>query len=221
MLIPLSYPMTRDSPLYPGTPRPMFEEVRSMERGDRNTITSLRVNAHSGTHLDLPPHFCRDGSIVDLSRELILRPAYCVSLPKQAGEWISARDFATVPHNHQDAEAILLCTGWYQAREQGQTAYAADYPRIHPNLPCFLRKQFPNLRLFGIDTLSIGISSHREEGAAAHRGFLCGDSPVLLLEDADLSDPRLASGSWRVRIYPWLVDARDGIPVVALAEPYP
>jgi arylformamidase len=221
MLIPLSYPLTRDSPLYPGTPHPLLEEVRSLARGDRNTITTLQVHAHAGTHLDLPPHFCREEAPARLSREIIVEPAYCAPVPKEAGEWIRARDLAGMAHTLQDARAILLCTGWYRVRTRGQQEYADDYPRVHPDLPPYLREQCPSLRLFGIDTLSVAISSHRGEGAAAHRGFLCGASPIYLLEDADLSDPRLKSGSWRLRIYPWFLDARDGIPVVALAEPYP
>jgi kynurenine formamidase len=221
MLIPLSYPLTRDSPLYPGTPAPVIEEIRSIEKGDRYTMTVLRVHAHSGTHLDLPPHFCRDGIPFGLPPVLTVNPAYCIDLPKDRGAWICPEDFATVPQELHDAEAILVRTGWHRMRGREEGAYADDYPRVHPDLPLYLRDRFPDLRLFGIDTLSIAISAYREKGAAAHRGFLCGESPVLLLEDMDLSDPRLTTKSFLLHVFPWMQDARDGIPVTAVAELFP
>jgi kynurenine formamidase len=221
MLVTLSYPLTRNSPLYPGTPAPVIEEIRSIERGDRYTMTTLRVNAHSGTHLDLPPHFCKGGIPCDLPPVIMAKPAYCVDLPKDRGAWIRPEDFAKVPLELSDAEAILVRTGWHRMRTRGEGAYADDYPRVHPDLPLFLRDRCPDLRLFGIDTLSIAVSTHREEGAAAHRGFLCGKPPVLLIEDMDLSDPRLVTTSFWLHVYPWMQDPRDGIPVTAVAELFP
>jgi hypothetical protein len=58
---------------------------------------------------------------------------------------------------------------------------------------------------------------HRDEGRSCHRAFLCGSPPLLLLEDLDLSDPRLAGRDLSLWVYPWLREPLDGVPVVALA----
>jgi hypothetical protein len=47
--------------------------------------------------------------------------------------------------------------------------------------------------------------------------FLCGEKPILLLEDLDLS--RIECGlPFHLFIYPYFVGKTDGTPVIALAE---
>jgi kynurenine formamidase len=220
MLIPISYPLTRDAPLYPGTPGTFLVTEKSMERGDRSNTTTITMSAHSGTHLDLPRHFCRDGETV-LSREIIIEPVYCVEITRERGECLRAGDFPETTESFRDARGLLVRTGWFRTRCQGTGTYTTGYPWVEPDLAEFLRARFPDLRLFGIDTVSIALPSRKTEGSEAHRAFLCGSPPILLLEDADLSDPRLLSGPLRLRIFPWLTDAIDGVPVTALAGEYP
>jgi hypothetical protein len=38
------------------------------------------------------------------------------------------------------------------------------------------------------------------------------------MEDADLSDESLLIGKWRLRIYPWIIDEIEGVPVTVMAE---
>lgn len=76
----------------------------------------------------------------------------------------------------------------------------------------------PQLRVFGLDTISIATPLHREEGRAAHRAFLCGPNPILLLEDLDLSSEDLLDGAFRLRLYPIVYDDLDGVPVIAVAD---
>ena len=74
------------------------------------------------------------------------------------------------------------------------------------------------MKLFGTDTISVSNPQHREEGHECHRQFLCGDSPLLLAEDLDLSDPSLVSGPLEVQVFPWIIDDLDGVPIFAFAE---
>ena len=76
----------------------------------------------------------------------------------------------------------------------------------------------PQLRVFGLDTISIATPLHREEGRAAHREFLCGPNPILLLEDLDLSSEDLLNEAFTLRLYPIVYDILDGAPVIAVAD---
>ena len=84
-------------------------------------------------------------------------------------------------------------------------------------MPEYLREVCPQLKLVGLDTVSVSNPSHREEGRAAHRAFLCSEFPLLLLEDVDLSDPLLVVNKLELHVYPWIVDEVDATPVTALA----
>ena len=46
---------------YPGDPEPGKENWFSMERGDPCNVTKLYMGSHSGTHIDAPRHFMKNG----------------------------------------------------------------------------------------------------------------------------------------------------------------
>ncbi len=95
--------------------------------------------------------------------------------------------------------------------------YTTSHPWILPDVPEYLRETCPLLKVIGIDTISISNPSHREEGRASHRAFLCGEFPLLLLEDANLSDSRLVGNIFELHIYPWVINEVDATPVTVLA----
>jgi len=123
---------------------------------------------------------------------------------------------------HLDAirasRALFIRTGSGRLRESDPDAYAREHPWVHHEVPGFLRMENPALRLFGIDTISVAIPAEPEEGAEAHRAFLCDSHHIFLLEDVDLSYGRLLEEPWTLRIYPMVFDDLEGVPVVALAE---
>ncbi len=220
MLIPLSYPLTRDAPLYPGIKPLAMEEVRSIAGGDPANQSELTLSAHAGTHLDAPRHFCAEGrTIADmLEYGSIFRPAYCLDIPKKPGEPVSVEDFSSFTGRCRDAAALLVRTGAYACRNSDPDTYTLNHPWVRHDVPDYLREHFPSLQLFGIDAISLNHPAHREEGRACHRSFLCGGSPLLVLEDADLGSPALSGKAFSLHIFPWVLEHLDGVPVCALAE---
>lgn len=219
MLIRLSHPLTRVSPLYPGSPEVSFTSVKSIANNDSANTSRLSFGSHSGTHIDAPLHFCdHAGSIVDtLDAETRFTPTICIDIAKEPHSYISRIDLEPFVEKMCDAEAILIRTGFFKYREVEPDVYTSGHPWLHPDVPEYLRNICPRLKLIGLDTISISNPSHRDEGRAAHRAFLCGEHPVLLLEDADLSDVRLSIRAFELYLYPWILDGLDGTPVTALA----
>lgn len=220
MLIPISYPLNRATPLYPGTEPLTITPTKSFEGGDAENKSLIAASSHAGTHIDLPRHFCPDGGSVNalLAPEAVFEPARCIEVPKTGEEPIRSHDL--LPHLDviRCARALFVRTGNGRMRETDPDAYAGAHPWVHPEVPGFLRMQNPALRLFGIDAISIATPANPEEGAEVHRAFLCGSPHIFILEDVDLSYGRLLEESWTLRLYPVVFDDLDGVPVVALAE---
>lgn len=218
-IICLSHPLNSDCPLYPGTPEPVVELFKSIERGDSANSSNFSTNVHTGTHIDLPLHFCKDGKSLSehIMAEQLFYPAYCIDISKKGNEPLFPADFEYIKDKFCDAEAILVRTGAGISREN-YDEYEQRHPWVHPSLSDFLRKVFPELKLFGLDAISIASPEHREEGREAHRRFLCGEAPIILLEDAKLSELPLSGIPFRLRIYPYFYDRLDASPVIALAE---
>lgn len=220
MIIPISYPLSTGSPLYPGTSPTRIAPVKSIAAGDSANTSVLSFSSHAGTHVDLPLHFCRHGrSVRDLFRTVNeYFPAYVLNLPKTGDAGIATVDIAPVIVGKEDAEAILIRTGAWQVRVADPAAYAATHPWIDAGVATLLHERCPRLRLVGIDAISIATPAYRAEGRESHRAFLCGKPPLCLLEDADLSSATPV-GACRLVVMPWLVDELDGVPVSAFLVP--
>lgn len=219
MIIPISYPLTAKTPLYPNTPAPVIRPLRSIERGDNANTSAITYSTHSGTHIDAPLHFCKQGkTIADcLTGDTTFFPTYCIDVQKPESEEIGVSDLAgNISHIH-DAEALLIRTGWHTRRSEDPERYCNDHPWISPEIPQFLREKCPRLRLFGIDQISVSSVHHRDEGHVCHREFLCGKPSILLLEDLNLSDAQIIK-AFVMHIYPHFIDDTDGAPVTVIAE---
>ncbi len=51
--------------VYPGDPRPAASQLMRMEEGALYNLSAFSMCAHSGTHIDAPFHFIKDGKTVE------------------------------------------------------------------------------------------------------------------------------------------------------------
>ena len=98
--------------------------------------------------------------------------------------------------------------------ENGETA--DNYPGFAPILANKLREKFPNLKVIGMDFISLTSYQNRELGREAHRMFLGGDRPILLVEDMDLS--KIMNSPKSISCLPLLINGLDGSPVTIIAS---
>lgn len=220
MLRRISYPISRQSPVYPGTPPITCHDVKSIEKGDSANTSLITLSSHTGTHIDAPRHFCPGGKTTReiLGEMLELSPVYCIDVAAGLDNAVVISNIKPVEQQIHDAEGLFIRTGMFRFRKADPDKYCLNHPWVHPEIPAFLRTTCPSLRLFGTDTISISNPQFRNEGRECHRAFLCGKNPIVLAEDLDLSDPGLSSGPMTVTLYPLLAEDLDGIPVHAFAE---
>ncbi len=218
-MINISYPITKKTPVYPNTPELMISEYRSRKNGDSSNNSLITIPSHYGTHLDAPRHFCDKGmGISDLTNNgaIDFKNVYCVSLPKQADMPITSGDILSLPKEISNAEGILLKTGFCAERLKDPSVYTNTPPWVMGDVPDTIRRLFPNLKLYGSDTISVSSPLHRDEGHAVHKGFLCDDEqPILLLEDINLNLVNPSHSAFNLTLYPFFEEELDGSSVVA------
>jgi arylformamidase len=80
-------------PVYPGDPSPSFENYSTLEKNGVN-LTKITMGSHTGTHLDAPRHFIRDGIGIDrIPPQKLIGEAYVADLSmKPIGSGITLKD---------------------------------------------------------------------------------------------------------------------------------
>ena len=114
---------------------------------------------------------------------------------------------------------MLLRTGFGKFR--GEERYRAHNPGIAPETISWIRRDYPNIRCVGIDSISISSYQYREIGREAHKTAFIDDGdlgdPILLVEDLKLdevSDIKIR----KIVVLPWQIEEMDSAPCSVLAE---
>ncbi len=217
----LSHTLSTDTPAYGGGPSLVVEQTRSIERGDTANAATLRLSNHLGTHIDFPRHFVRDGKCLDDYPPSFFTFARVVLVEAPGagpGTVIGPEVFEAIPPD-PDADMILALTG--MGRLRADPDYWQKNPVFSPEIADLIRRDYPRVRAFGFDAISLSSWTDRETGRAAHRAFLGGDRPILILEDMDLSPLGPTSRITRVTVCPLRVAGADAAPVTVIAEVEP
>ena len=183
----LSHPLSPETPAYGNGERMRIEQVTRIANGDTANSYRFILPNHLGTHVDAPRHFFDSGpSLIDYPPEFwIFENPLLVDVPGEDGYLIGPMDVENAITNETDI--LLLRTGYEKYRETDR--YWEHNPGLSPDLADWLRKNFPNLRMIGMDVISVTSRHRRRTGRTAHRAFLDPDLPgnsVLLIEDMAL-----------------------------------
>lgn len=218
----LSYPIDENIPVYGSTPKPIINPYREISKGDGSNGCIITIHNHTGTHVDAPRHFIPDGrAISDYSfDDLIFNNPLLIECPKDHGELIKLED---IPMQElEDADCLLLHTGFSRIRDRDKEIYRTRNPGISPEVIFWLRKEFPLIRCIGIDSISISSFLHRERGREAHtaafikqEGF---GEPLLLIEDMAINTLSAKDKLRKVVVIPWQILGIDSAPCIVLAE---
>lgn len=214
-IIYLSHFMDEYTPLYGGNKGVSVTPDRSIPQGDTANTKQLSLHNHSGTHIDFPNHFFAEGAtleVYDASYWIFEHPYL---LQKKCGEneiiMLDEYELDKIPSN-TDFLIIKTSFGFYRNEEK----YCKYNPGLSPELADQLRERLPALRVLGVDLISITSFENRELGRVAHRKFLSGNNPILLVEDMNLS--KLKKSPQKLMCFPLMIKKLDGAPVTIIAE---
>lgn len=203
--IDISAPLRAGMTVWPGDGGARIVRAQSFEQGDSYNLTRLDMSAHTGTHMDAPLHFLRDGRPIDrLPVEAMTGPARVVRVD---GGAIRGAD---VPDDLGRGARVLFRTR-NSERDLFAGTFFEDYVFLARDAAEKLARA--GALLVGIDALSV--SGYHEDPAETHRVLL--GAGVWILEGIRLADAE--PGEYELLCLPLLVEGADGAPARALIRP--
>ncbi len=201
-LYDLSVPIHEGMALWPSDPPLSMKLASSMARGDRANVTRLEFGAHTGTHMDAPFHFMRDGSGIDqIPLETLIGPCRVFDLTDIPG--------------HIDRAAVERCDLRGVTRALFKTRNSARWARDeHEFDKGFIAVVTDGARLLvergvklvGVDYLSVEPYGSKEH--PVHLTFL--PANVIIVEGLNLS--AVPAGDYELIALPMKLKDCDGAP---------
>ncbi|EGK7515060.1 cyclase [Campylobacter lari] len=156
-------------------------------QGFINRETDFFLNSHMNTHIDFPAHCIKSGKFGEeypinffYSRKV---DVIFFDLIKDVNPKLTCEHFCKNNMISKQVEILLINTNFHTIRDSMQ--YIWNSPVISQDLPLFLKKQYPKLRIVGFDIISLTSQLDRSEGKMCHFNFLgnSGGREILVVED--------------------------------------
>ena len=189
---------------WPDNPPVKIERLKDMNRGAVCNVSVMSLGAHTGTHMDAPLHFLKNGKSLDkLPLEATIGPARVVEIKDR--EMVRPDELRA--HNLRRGERILFKTR-NSSRCWKTDAFIEDFVYISREAAQYLVDR--GIRTIGVDYLSVG-GFHRD-GLETHRILL--GAEVWIIEGINLS--KVKPGNYELVCLPLKVLGSDGAPARAL-----
>ena len=194
------------TPIYEGDAPLKFEFLKDMRKGDALTLSAYSMGAHSGTHIDAPMHFVRDGAPIDrVPLEPLMGPARVIDIP-DAVQSINADELNR--HEWRGAQRVLFRTrsslrGWMKS-----PIFHRDFAYVAPDAAQLLADA--GVKLVGVDYISA-----EQFGAPApmtHRILLGRGIPIV----EGLALETVRPGDYDLIVLPIKVGGHEGAPARAV-----
>ena len=208
----LSYILDEQTPTYGN--RNNFEQIKKSDisHGDIANDTTVSTTVHIGTHIDMPYHFYEDGqTIEDYDADFWIFTNPLVIEIEQDNLIINEKlieRFKDIKDNSYDI--LIVKTGICKIRDK-EKFWEKNYG-FHPDIADYLRKNFPNIKIFGFDSISVSSWQDRMLGRKSHKRFLNPKKPILLLEDMDLRNIDENTKFKEMIVSPLRIAQCDGLP---------
>ena len=201
----VSIPLQPGVTCWPGDPGfEMSNELR-IAAGDECNLTSIRMSAHAGTHVDAPWHFVDDGTTVEtLDLATLIGAATVVDLGDATVVTAAVLDAASVPPN---IERLLLRTSNSEAWRDSRADFMRDFVALDAAAAQWVVDR--GIGLIGVDYLSV---QRFDDPPDTHQILL--RARTVIVEGLDLSGVK--AGSYRLICLPLKLVGSDGAPARAV-----
>ncbi|BCU67605.1 cyclase [Sulfolobales archaeon HS-7] len=198
MILDLSLYIENEMPFYPGDPKPYIKTYKTLEKDGVN-LHELHLGTHTGTHVDVPFHFVKDGKTLDqIPLERFMGNATSLAVTDQSNIKLDS-----IPN---EGDVLVLYTGTNLQWKKGwdMSSIARIDETTAKNIVSSGKK------LVAIDSPSIGYPE-------VHRILLGND--IMIVENLNSHAlSQLVGKKFQFMAFPILVKGVDGAPARALAS---
>ena len=194
------------TPVYEGNAPLSFEFMLDMRKGDGVTLSKYSLGAHSGTHIDAPQHFIRDGAPVDkVSLDPLIGPARVIDIPDSVRS-IDAAELNR--HAWKGAERLIFRTRSSVRAWMSSPTFHHDFAYVAPDAAQLIADA--GVKLVGIDYISI--EQFGGPAPLTHRILLGKGIPII----EGFALETIAPGDYDLIVLPIKVAGHEGAPARAV-----
>lgn len=191
---------------WPGNSEVRIERRMEMSRGDRCNVSQMSLGAHTGTHMDGPLHFIRDGRSLDtMPLEATVGPARVIEIKDKE----SIKLEAIRHYRFRRGDRVLFKTRNSQ-RSWVMEPFDEDFVYIAKEAAQHLVER--GVQTVGVDYLSVG--GFKKDGLETHVALL--GANVWIIEGLNLA--KVKPGNYDLICLPLKVLKSDGAPARAILK---
>ena len=202
--IDISVPLRSGMAHWPDNPPVRIERTLDMDRGDVANVSEMSFGSHTGTHMDAPVHFVRDGEGID---RMPLGATMGSATVIEIQDPVSVKTDELDPHRIGPGERVLFKTP-NSARRWWEEDFIEDFVYVSQEAARYLADR--GVVTVGVDYLSVG--GFYRDGEETHQALL--GAGIWVIEGLDLSG--VQPGEYELLCLPIKVQGGDGAPARAL-----
>jgi arylformamidase len=205
--IDVSVRLRNGMPHWPDNPPVRIERLLDIDRGDVANVSAIAMGSHTGTHMDAPLHFVRDGKGLDeMDLGATIGRARVIGIEDD----IAVQRGELEPHDIAAGERVLFKTN-NSRRCWSSDAFVEDFVYVAADAASYLAST--GVGTVGIDYLSVG--GFQRDAVETHRALL--EAGIWIIEGLDLS--AVEPGDFELVCLPLLIERSDGAPARPLLRP--
>lgn len=202
--IDVSVPLKSGMARWPGDPEVSVRRAKDMDQGDPCNVSHLSMGSHTGTHMDAPLHFFRDGKGLDqMPFEAVIGEARVIAIKDR--ESIKPEELKI--HKIRRAERILFKT-YNSSRSWKSDHFDKDFVYVSKEAAQYLAHI--RVQTVGVDYLSVG--GFYKDGLETHRALL--GAGIWIIEGLNLAKVKV--GRYHLLCLPLKILKADGAPARAV-----
>ena len=210
-VIDLTLTISEQIPTFPGSPQPNFINWETLEKDGYN-LELLFLSSHTGTHIDAPYHFLKDGQKIHqiVTRRLVTE-AILIKIRKGANQSITKDDIQKFERKYgkiDDGSTVIFHTGWQKNLKK--ESYFLRNPGLAVSAAKYLASKKVNL--VGIDSPSIDLG--KDSKFSVHH--ILAKSGILIVENLSNLE-KINSEMFHLIVAPLKLKNATGSPVRAMA----
>lgn len=209
--VDLTLTISQSIPNFPNSPKPQFISWSTIEEDGYN-LELLFLSSHTGTHLDAPYHFVKNGvKIHQISIKRLIGNAILAKIPKEKNKAITKNDIISFEKRNGKISinsSIVFFTNWQ--KNLNRDFYFHSNPGLSESAAKYLVSK--KINLVGIDSPSIDLGE--DKNFTAHK--ILAKNNILIVENLSNLN-KIKTINFELVILPLKLKNATGSPVRAIA----